>query len=110
MTIKQQLPPHQALPPAIAVESRPLAATTLDDSSDDNDGPTDYELFLSSLKPLRKKPRLEKKKREKDSPLVDVLKSGDSDLFGSNSVVEKEDRERRDVLEHEGKEGEGEEE
>ena len=47
-----------------AEQKRPR--TELDDSSDDEeDRPTDYELLLSTIKPLRKKPLLERRD-EKD--------------------------------------------
>lgn len=45
----------------------------LDDTSDEEDMPTDYELLLSSLKPLQKKPRLdEAREEEKDTEMTSV--------------------------------------
>ena len=63
-TAKKKLSETQDHTSSTAEQKRPRAA--LDDSSDDEeDRPTDYELLLSTIKPLRKKSRLERRD-EKD--------------------------------------------
>lgn len=76
---------------AVALDSGAPAAAILDDSSgDEEDGPTDYELFISSLEPLRKKLRLEERKLEKSLTEEDILNPSGDCLGVDVTVLETE--------------------
>ena len=91
---QKQLSESPSIPPA--------SVHLLEDSSDDDeDKPTDYELLLSTFKPLAKKPRLMSDKREKikDTAVRSISDGGGQDFRVS---VQEGDREGGRVIEERG--------
>lgn len=100
-TKKQKLSERQSHTSSTAETKRPRVV--LDDSSDEEeeDRPTDYELLLSTLKPLKKKPRLERRD-EKDHVVDSCAPSGEQ------LELHRTEREKGERTEVEKIEGEGE--
>ena len=94
------------IPPSSREEKLP-SVNLLEDSSegDDEDKPTDYELLLSTFKPLAKKPRLMADEREKmkDATIGNISGGGGRDFHAS--VQEGEEGEGGGAMEE--REGEG---
>ena len=79
---QQQLPENPRIPPS-TTEQKLSSVNLLEDSSDDEDKPTDYELLLSTFKPLTKKPRLTEGGREKikDTTIRKSISGGGEEGF-----------------------------
>ena len=93
---QQQLPENPRIPSS-TTEQKLSSVNLLEDSSDDEDKLTDYELLLSTFKPLTKKPRLTEGGREKikDTTIRKSISGGGEEGFhvtvregGGGGVIE----------------------
>ena len=107
-----QLLDNPSIPPSSTEQQLPPSVNFLEESSDDEDKPTDYELLLSTFKPLAKKPRLMGDERGKKKDTIRSISGGGDQDFcatvheggrgGGGVVGEKEGERLGDFVADEG--------